>query len=215
MAHGHIYYKNISVGAGRVYQYSKKEIFVLARLKNKKKIVWDRLKYDFQYISLNKIINQIPCWQLRKKVYEKMGMTIGKGARIGIGTVILNPVGIKIGDRSVINENCMLDGRGGLAIGHDTSISSYTKILTASHMCESQNFDYCEQKTRIRNYVWIGTAALILNGSDIKDYAVVGAGAVLKGKAEERDIMIGNPARCIRKRKVTERYQLRYKAYFR
>lgn len=144
-----------------------------------------------------------------------MGMTIGKGARIGIGTIVLNPMGIKIGDRSVINENCMLDGRGGLTIGHDTSISSYARVITASHKCEGPNFEYCQQNTRIRNYVWIGTAALILNGSDVKDYAVVGAGAVLKGRAEERDIMIGNPARCIRKRTAVGRYQLRYKAYFR
>ena len=183
--------------------------------KNKEKIAWNRVKYDFQYVSLNKIVNQIPCWKLRKKIYEQMGMTLGKGARIGIGTIVLNPIGIKIGDRSVINENCVLDGRGGLIIGHDTSISAHTQILSASHRCEKQNFEYFVEKTRIRNYFWIGTAALILNGSEVKDYAVVGAGAVLKGKAEERDIMIGNPARCIRKRKVTGRYQLKYKAYFR
>lgn len=187
----------------------------MAGFENKEKISWDRIKLDLQYIILNKVINQIPCWQLRKRIYKKKGMTIGEGARIGIGTVVLNPTGIKIGDRSVINENCMLDGRGGLIIGHDTSISAYSKILTASHKCEGQNFDYYTQKTRVRNYVWMGTAAIILNGSDIKDYTVIGAGAVLKGKTEVGDIMVGNPAKCIKKRKIAQTYQLRYKAYFR
>lgn len=179
------------------------------------KIAWNRVISDFQYIILNKFVNQIPCWQLRKVIYKKMGMTIGAGARIGIGTVVLNPIGIKIGDRSVVNENCMLDGRGELIIGHDSSISAYTKILTASHKSEGQNFDYYSQKTRIRNYVWTGTAAIILDGSDVKDYTVIGAGAVLKGKTEERDIMIGNPAKCIKKRELAQGYQIKYKPYFR
>ena len=84
---------------------------------------------DLQYILLNKFINQIPCWKLRKILYKRLGLTIGRNVRIGIGTIVINPSGIKIGDRSVINENCLLDGRGGLIIGHDTSISSYTKQI--------------------------------------------------------------------------------------
>lgn len=142
-------------------------------------------------------------------------MTIGKEARIGIGTVILNPAGIKLGDRSVVNENCLLDGRGGLTIGHDTSISAYTKIITASHRSDRKKFDYYRQKTKIGNYVWIGTGAIILDGSAVKNYVIIGAGSVLKGKTEEKDIVIGNPVQCIRKRELEQGYQLNYKAYFR
>ncbi len=182
---------------------------------DKNKITWNRVILDMQYIVLNRVVNHIPCWWIRKKIYTKMGMTIGMGSRIGIGTIILNPSRIEIGNRSVINENCMLDGRGGLIIGHDTSISAYAKILTASHKSNGRNFDYYSQKTKIGSYVWLGTSSIILDGSVIKNYTIIGAGAVLKGVTEERDILVGNPAVCIKKRELNQTYQLKYQAYFR
>lgn len=176
---------------------------------------WNRVIYDLQYIVLNKFVNQIPCWNLRKRIYKKFGVIMGKGSRIGIGTIVLGPDKIKIGDRSIINENCLLDGRGGLVIGHDTSISSYSKILTASHRNNSPNFDYYTQKTKIGNNVWIGTAAVILNGSVLEDYVIIGAGAVMKGNAKEKFVMVGNPAKYLKKRDLTQAYHLKYNAYFR
>lgn len=176
---------------------------------------WNRVLYDFHYIILNRIINQIPSWRIRRYFYVNFGMRIEEEARIGIGTVILNPKGIHIGKRSVINENCYLDGRGKLQIGHDTSISAYTKILSASHKENSGEFRYFENRTVIGNYVWIGTGAIILDGSRIKNYAVVGAGSVLKGTIKENEVAVGNPAKSIKKRNLASPYHLKYKAYFR
>lgn len=74
-----------------------------------------RLKYDFKYIILNRFVSKIPCWHFRRFVYRIAGLQIGKGSRIGIGTVILNPENIMIGSNTIINEYCHLDGRGVLA----------------------------------------------------------------------------------------------------
>lgn len=178
-------------------------------------ISWDRVRLDFNYILLNRVINHIPSWRVRKYLYKQFGMHLGDKARVGIGTVVLNPKGIYIGNRSVINENCYLDGRGILKIGHDASISAYSKILSASHRENSENFQYFERKTTIGNCTWIGTGAVILDGSQIKDFAIIGAGAVFKGIADERGIFIGNPAKCIKKRRLKKNYQLEYKPYFR
>lgn len=179
------------------------------------KIYWNRVAYDLQYIFLNKYVNQIPCWTIRKYIYSKCGIRLGKDARIGIGTVIIEPKKIIIGMRSVINENCYLDGRGKLFIGHDTSISSYTKILSASHRKNSKNFQYYEKKTEIGNYVWIGTGATVLDGSQIKNYTIIGAGAVIKGITEEGNVYIGNPAKFVKDGRIKNKYQLKYRAYFR
>lgn len=176
---------------------------------------WNRIRYDLQYILLNKVICHIPSWTLRKYVYNKLGMHLAPGSKIGIGTVVINPKGIHVGQRSVINENCLLDGRGGLVIGCDTSISAFTRILSASHKVNSGNFQYYARRTRIGSHVWIGTGATILDGSQVKDFAVIGAGAVFKGDAEEGDIYVGNPAKCIKKRTVRNDYHLSLKTYFR
>ena len=176
---------------------------------------WNRLKYDLQYIILNEVVNKIPIWSVRRMIYKKFGLQMGEKSRIGIGTMIICPQNIKIGCRTVINENCVLDGRGGLVIGHDTSISMFTKILSASHKVNSPQFAYYISKTVIGHRVWTGTAAVILDGTKIGNYAVIGANAVVKGYVRERQIMVGNPAREIKKRIIDKNYRLNYKAYFR
>lgn len=174
-----------------------------------------RVKSDLEYVFLNMLVNKIPCWYIRRFFYRISGMEIGKGARIGIGTVIVDPRGIKIGENGIVNEFCHLDGRGGLSIGKNTSISMYTAIITAGHDKDSKDFKYRKGKTKIGNNVWIGTRAIILENSDIADFAVIGAGCVFKGKAEEKEIYIGGSKKLVGKRKIDNLYEINYKPYFR
>ena len=127
------------------------------------KLERNRIWYDLQYVVLNQIVCKIPCWSVRRYFYRRYGVQMGKDSRIGIGTVIICPQNIRIGARTVVNEDCVLDGRGGLAIGHDR----------------------------------------------------IGAGAVVKNTVSEQSVVIGNPAREIKKRKLDRQYCLDYKAYFR
>lgn len=174
-----------------------------------------RVGYDFQYVVLNWVINRIPIWSLRRILYKRFGMKLGKDSRIGMGTIVLCPQNIRIGDRTVVNECCVLDGRGGLAIGHDTSISMFTKIISASHGVNSEQFEYYERKTLIGHHVWTGAAAVVLDGSRIGNYAVIGANAVIKGNVMEKQIMIGNPAKGVDRRNIDTDYRLEYTSYFR
>lgn len=177
--------------------------------------MWKRVKYDAKYILLNCVVNKIPSWNIRKTVYKMLGLSIGKNSRIGIGTIILNPENIKIGVNSIINEYCHLDGRGGLSVGDNVSISIYTKIITASHRVNSATFEYYCEKTFIGNRVWIGTGAIVLNGSHISDNCVIGAGCVFKGSSIPSGIYIGNPAILKKDREIEGLYTLKYNAYFR
>ncbi len=54
--------------------------------------------------------------------------------------------------------------------------------------------------TVIGNDVWIGQNATILPGAQIGDGAIIGAGSVVGGKVEPYTIVIGNPAKVLRKR---------------
>lgn len=174
-----------------------------------------RIKDDMKYIMINRVINRIPSWKIRKIFLKSFGLKIDDSARIGIGCIIIHPEKIVIGSRTVINENCHLDGRGGLTIGKDCSISIYTKIITASHKMNSKDFSYYESDVIIGDNVWVGCGAIILDGSKIKDRSVIGAGTVFKGVANKEDVFIGNPARLIKKRNLQENYEIHYNTYFR
>ncbi len=54
--------------------------------------------------------------------------------------------------------------------------------------------------TVIGNDVWIGQNAVILPGAHIGDGAIIGANCVVGGNVEPYTVVIGNPARMVRKR---------------
>ncbi len=176
---------------------------------------FNRFRNDFRYLVLNHFVNHIPCWFIRKFLYKLFGLKIGKNSRIGINTIIVSPKRIKIGHNTIINEMCYLDGRGQLEIGNNSSISFRTTILTATHNANSNDFEYYEKKVVIGNNVWLGANAIVLDGSIINNYAVIGAGSVFKGTANENDIYIGNPAKKIKVRKIDNEYTINYRPFFR
>lgn len=163
---------------------------------------------------LNYIVSIIPFWCIRKFFYIISGMKIGKGSRIGLHTRVIKPRKIKIGERTIINEYCHMDGRGFLTIGNDCSISIYTKLITASHKAHSDMFEYYENGINIEDHVWIGCNAIILDGSKIKSGCIIGAGAVVKKETEEKGIYIGNPAIKIKERESNLLYRINYHPFF-
>lgn len=174
-----------------------------------------RAAVDLEYILLNHFVNKIPSWIIRKCIYKLAGMTLGKDSRIGIGTVVISPRHIFVGKGTIINEYCHLDGRGGLKIGNYSSVSIYSKILTASHHANSPKFEYYTKEVNIGNNVWLGCNATILDGSVVHDFAIIGAGSVFKGIAKKGEIYIGNPASMLKKRDIDEHYEIKYSIYFR
>lgn len=175
----------------------------------------NQMRGDLHYIFLNYFVCNIPCWALRRLFYCMYGMKIGKGARIHMKCLILAPDRIIIGARTIINERCFIDGRGGLEIGSDVSVSVYSKLITGSHGVHSKTMAYESFPMKIGKNVWICTGATIISKAVIEDYAVICAGCVFKGQAEKNGIYAGNPARLLKERGITEPYMQTYKPFFR
>jgi len=64
----------------------------------------------------------------------------------------------------------------------------------------SDNHEWTRGNVRIGNDVWIGRGALILSGVAIGDGAIVGAESVVAKDIPPYAVVVGNPARVIRKR---------------
>lgn len=169
------------------------------------------LNYEFLYILCNYIICNIPCWVIRRALYRILGMKIGEKTRILLKTKVLAPSRITIGDRTTINENCFLDGRGTLTIGNDVSISFNTKILTASHNIKSAKFEYESTPVNIGDRVFIGIDSIILKGCILEDNVVIAAGSVAKkGVYQYNKIYSGVPAALVKSRELESPYKLGY-----
>lgn len=96
----------------------------------------------------------------------------------------------------------VIDGSGGLEIGHGCDIAAGAHIYTHSTVarCVSDRAREIERaSTRIGRNVHVGANAVILMGTDIGDHSIVAAGAVVREgtTAPAYSALVGVPARVI------------------
>ena len=158
----------------------------------------------------NRWINKVPSHQFRQSVYRRLGMKIGDGTAIFRDVEVLAPRGIAIGAHCVVGWWCVLDGRGGLTIGDNVNISSYSIIHTAAHDARSATFDTYTAPVVIEDRVWLATRSLVLPGVTIGEGAVVAAGAVVTKDVAPFTIVGGVPAVELGHRDTDLAYELSY-----
>src|SRR5579884_2240019 len=108
---------------------------------------------------------------------------------------------IVVGRNSVINHNCRLDGRGGLYIGENVSISPDVWLVSATGMPETVAAIRTVAPIHVGDHAWIGSRAMLLPGVVVGEGAVVAAGAVVCHDVPPFSVVGGVPARVIGARK--------------
>lgn len=115
------------------------------------------------------------------------------------------------GARIVIGNNVGISGatiyaRKGISIGDNTMIGGNAKILDNDFHPLDAEARIADDKSRIgaREIVigkncFIGCNSLILKGTVLGDNCIVGAGAVVSGRFEDNCVIVGNPAKVIKK----------------
>src|SRR5205807_5910760 len=130
------------------------------------------------------------------------------GIRIGERSAVLTNViiwirgrpkpdrpGICIGSHTIVNQYCFLDGRGGLFIGNNVSISPGVWLLTDGHDMNDPFFAERLGPIEVGDYAWLGSRAMVLPGVKIGKGAVVAAGAVVTKDVGPYQVVGGVPAR--------------------
>lgn len=170
---------------------------------------------SFLTFFYNDIITHIPVHALRLFFLKIFNKKISRSAKILMHTKFLGLWNIEIGDRVVINQYCLLDGRRyKVIIRHDTDIGPYTRIWTSGHDPDSDDHELYGGDVIIDNHVWIASGVTILPKVTIEQGAVVGAASVVHKNVEKLHIVAGNPVRFIRKRINSLNYKLTYTPYF-
>ncbi|MGN0579553.1 MAG: acyltransferase [Ruminococcus sp.] len=110
------------------------------------------------------------------------------GNHVGISnTTIVCSKEIIIGDYVDIGDNAKI---------YDTDFHSLNPFIRSS----SKDYaDAGKKKIIIGDYSFIGTNVIILKGSKIGKYSIVGAGSVVAGTIPDYEIWGGNPAKYIRR----------------
>jgi len=159
----------------------------------------------------NFVINRIPYHDVRMKAYRHLGLNIGRDSTILMSTEVHRALDVRIGENTIINQHCLLDGRGGLIIGNNVNISSHVLLIAGTHdIQDGQNFRGREIPICIEDYVWLCTRSTILPGITVGKGAVVAAGAVVTKSVAPFTVVAGVPAQKIGERTQDLTYDLVY-----
>jgi acetyltransferase-like isoleucine patch superfamily enzyme len=145
-------------------------------------------------------VAHFPVRKARHAVYRRMGVRLGRGARVHRGVEIRDPAQIEIGEGSVIGFDAILDGRRGIRIGRQVNISSAAAIWTMEHDPNDPNFGAHGAPVVIGDRAWLSFRCVVLPGVTVGEGAVVAAGAVVTRDVAPYAIVAGVPARVVGER---------------
>lgn len=129
----------------------------------------------------------------------------GRGVRFKGDLRIDHPQNVSIGDKVYIGYDTVLDGRGGIEIGTNTTLGFNVVILSANHDITTNALPYehnvyIHKRVVIGRNVWIAANVLIVPGVTIGDGAIIAAGTVVTSNVEPLAIVGNQPMRTIRYR---------------
>lgn len=112
---------------------------------------------------------------------------------------------ISIGSNSSIGEYSHVWGHGGLFIGNNVLIAAHCCISTLNHnySCPIITLGGITSKpVVIEDDVWLGYNVVVLPGVTIGQGSVIGAGSVVTKDIPPYSVVVGNPAKVVKKRTV-------------
>ncbi|MEA5550226.1 acyltransferase [Anabaena cylindrica UHCC 0172] len=129
----------------------------------------------------------------------------GEGVRFKRDLKIDHPQNVSLGNKVYIGPDVLLDGRGGITIGDNTTIGFNVIILSANHDYQSDELPYkhniyIHKPVVIGRNVWIAGNVLIVPGVSIGDGAIIAAGTVVTSNVEPLAIVGNQPMRTIKYR---------------
>ena len=115
---------------------------------------------------------------------------IGEGARIWARESIL------IGDRVLISHNCNIFDNTTHPVSASARHQQFRAIMTSGHPVE---VCLSPKPVIIQDDAWLGAGVTLLRGVSIGRGAIVGAGTVVNADVEPWTVVVGNPARVVRR----------------
>ena len=158
-------------------------------------------------------IGWLPSNTLRGLLWRLVGLRKGSHTSIHRGCRFYRPSAVRVGAHSVINRDVLLDGRTGLTIGDNVSISEGVAVFTLEHDPNSPSFANRGAPVRISDRVFVGARAIVLPGVTLGEGAVIAAGAVVTHDVPPYTIVAGVPARRIGDRNPDLTYTLDYSKF--
>lgn len=139
-------------------------------------------------------------WGWRNLLLRVFGAKIGKNVHIYNSAVIYMPWNLEIGDWSSIGEHAYIYNLGKVTIGKCATVSYRSHLCAGTHDYTDPTMPLLKPTILIGDQAWVCTEAFVGPGVSVGEGAVVGACAVVVKDVAEWSLVVGNPARFVKKR---------------
>ena len=174
---------------------NKAEFSTKAKFSNKKKALKDMIEKSKYYsvgiarehgLARSKISRKLETYGLTPFNLISNSAIIDSSSRIGDGLLAMPACGVhkkvKIGKYCILNSNSCVD--------HECNIGEGVHIMGSA---------YIAGRVTIDDYATIGANATILPDIKIGKNSIIGAGAVVTKDVKRNEIVVGNPAKFLKK----------------
>ncbi len=140
------------------------------RFARRKPLLWFWQMFDRSPVGLNHWLGLRFRCMLGHHIFEHLGT----GVKIYHGVDLTYGYNLKIGDGVTIRQRALLNDRGGITIGNNAVIGSYSRVFSFSH--DPDHYEQVRlQPTVIGDGALIATHAVVLGGQNIAPGEFVGA----------------------------------------
>ncbi|CEK39090.1 acyltransferase [Paraclostridium sordellii] len=160
--------------------------------------IFNVLKKKILIWIVNNVFNGTRFFKIKAKLLRLCGYDIGFDSKI-VGPIKIGNVSqLTIGESCWIGRDLTIDGNGCVVIGNNVDIASEVLIHTGSHIVGNSIRRAGKGRTlnvTIGNGCWIGTRAVIIEGANILESSIVGAGTVVNVTNTANSLICGNPGK--------------------
>lgn len=142
--------------------------------------------------------------KIRQALLKMFGAKIGKGCLICRGVTVYAPWNLTLGDMVCIGPYVELYDKDKIEIGNGVVVSQNSYLCTASHDISSSKMELVTAPIIIGDNVWIAAKATILLNVTVNEGAVVGACAVVAKDVSAWSVVVGNPAKVVKCRRLND-----------
>jgi putative colanic acid biosynthesis acetyltransferase WcaF len=141
-----------------------------------------------------------PCFGWRRFVLRCYGARVGRHVHFYNSAHIYFPWNFVIGDWSAVGEDALVYNLGLVTLGEKVTISHRAHLCAGTHDYTQADLPLLKPPITVKDQAWICADAFVGPGVTVGEGAVVGARAVVTRDVDPWTVVVGNPARFIKKR---------------
>lgn len=143
----------------------------------------------------------VPLSSVKSMLLRLFGAEIGRGLVIKPNVRIKYPWKLKVGDYCWIGQDVWIDNLVDVCFGSHVCVSQQAYLCTGGHDYRRSSFDLIVRAIHVGDGAWLGARCTVLPGVAVGASAVVAAGSIVTRDVEPWNVVAGNPARSIGRRR--------------